>query len=152
MFRDKLNKYKIAAFATVAVGVAAVIWYFREIPMIALSLALTFSIYAALKKNLTAPPVLSLLYETIFLLPAALAVIVWLETTGRGAIDTGQPYQYGLLNAVRAGYCTAACTICKCSAQAEPFVLGLLEYIAPTISLILGNTPLPGNLLSRSSS
>ena len=57
--------------------------------MIALSLALTFSIYAALKKNLTAPPVLSLLYETIFLLPAALAVIVWLETTGRGAIDTG---------------------------------------------------------------
>ena len=35
--------------------------------MIALSLALTFSIYDALKKNLTAPPVLSLLYETILL-------------------------------------------------------------------------------------
>ena len=138
LFRDKLNKYKIAAFATVAVGVAAVIWYFREIPMIALSLALTFSIYAALKKNLTAPPVLSLLYETIFLLPAALAVIVWIETTGRGAIDTGQPYQYGLL--MLSGPVTALplALFANAAHKLNLFVLGLLEYIAPTISLILG--------------
>ena len=115
--------------------------------MIILSLALTFSIYAALKKNLTAPPVLSLLYETIFLLPAALAVIVWLETTGRGAIDTGQPYQYGLL--MLSGPVTALllALFCKCSAQAEPFVLGLLEYSADNLTDI-GHISLPGTFES----
>ena len=49
LFKDKMSKYKITAFVLAALGVAAVIIYFKEIPIVALSLAATFSIYAAIK-------------------------------------------------------------------------------------------------------
>ena len=63
IFKDKLSKYKAIAFCFAAAGVVAVIVYFGELPVLALSLALTFSFYAALKKDFNMPPILSLLYE-----------------------------------------------------------------------------------------
>ncbi|MBS6208271.1 MAG: EamA family transporter, partial [Firmicutes bacterium] len=43
LFKEKLSKYKMIALVFAAAGVAAVIAYFREIPLIALGLALTFA-------------------------------------------------------------------------------------------------------------
>ena len=70
---------------------------FREVPVIAISLALTFAIYAAMKKNLNKPPIISLFYETIFLAPFALVVIIYLETTGAGALAVASGGKYALL-------------------------------------------------------
>ena len=121
-----------------AVGVLAVIVYFGEVPLIAVSLALTFSVYAALKKNFTMPPILSLLYETVFLLPIALAVIIYLEVTGNGALGVGEPYKYGLL--MFCGLFTAfpLGLFANAANKLNLFVLGLLEYVSPTIALVIG--------------
>ena len=138
IFKDKLSKYKLIAFILAAAGVMAVIIYFGQVPLIALGLALTFSIYAALKKNLTMPPILSLLYETVFLMPAALAVIIYLEVTGKGAIGAGESYKYALL--MLCGLFTAfpLGMFANAANKLNLFVLGLLEYISPTISLFIG--------------
>lgn len=137
IFKDKLDKYKMIAFVLAAAGVMTVIVYFREVPLIALSLALTFSVYAAIKKNFTMPPILSLLYETIFLMPIALGVVIYLEASGQGAIGAAEPYKYGLL--MLCGLFTAfpLGLFANAANKLNLFVLGLTEYISPTISLII---------------
>lgn len=137
IFKEKLSKYKIIAFALAAAGVVSVIIYFGEVPLIAMSLALTFAVYAALKKNFTMPPILSLLYETVFLMPVALVVVIYLEVTGNGAIGAGEPYKYGLL--MLCGFFTAVPLglFANAANRINLFVLGLLEYVSPTISLVI---------------
>lgn len=138
IFKDKLSKYKAIAFCFAAAGVVAVIVYFGELPVLALSLALTFSFYAALKKDFNMPPILSLLYETIFLMPFALGVIVYIETTGQGALAVAEPYKYALL--MLCGLFTAfpLGLFADAANKLNLFVLGLTEYISPTIALFIG--------------
>ena len=138
IFKDKLSKYKTIAFCFAAAGVVAVIVYFGEVPILALSLALTFAFYAALKKDFNMPPILSLLYETIFLMPFALGVIVYIETTGQGALAVAEPYKYALL--MLCGLFTAfpLGLFADAANKLNLFVLGLTEYISPTISLFIG--------------
>ena len=141
LFKDKMSKYKITAFVLAAIGVAAVIIYFKEIPLVALSLAATFSVYAAIKKNFSMPPILSLLYETIFLLPVGLAVVIYIESTGQGALDAvwgTENYKYWLL--MLCGLFTAIPLVSFADAanKLNLFTVGLFNYISPTISLIIG--------------
>lgn len=136
-FKEKLTKYKGIALALAVVGVAAVIIYFGEVPLIAISIALTFSIYAAMKKNLNKPPIISLLYETIFLMPFALAVVIYMETNGTGALAVASGGKYALL--MLCGLFTAfpLGLFADAANKVNLFVLGLTEYISPTISLII---------------
>ena len=137
-FREKLTKYKLISLIMAAAGVTVMLLHFREVPVIALGLAVSFATYAALKKSFNLPSVLSLLYETMFLMLPALAVIIYLEVTGQGAIGAGQPYQYGLL--MLCGPITALTLIFFAEAANKvPLVtLGILEYISPSLSLLIG--------------
>lgn len=137
-FKEKLTKYKLTALVMALAGVVVLLVHFMEIPLIALSLAITFATYAALKKSFDLPSVLSLFYETMYLMLPALAVIVYLETTGQGAWGVGAPYQYALL--MLCGPITAlTLALFAEAANKIPLVtLGLLEYISPSIALVLG--------------
>ncbi len=137
LFKEKLTKYKKIAFFCAFVGVATVIFYYGEVPLIAISLAVTFSTYAAIKKNFTMPPILSLLYETIFLAPFAIGIVLYLEITQQGAIGVGQPYQYALM--LLCGLFTAfpLALFANAANKINLFALGLTEYIGPTISLFI---------------
>jgi len=138
IFREKFTKFKALAFLMACGGVLIILVYFGELPVIALSLAVTFATYAAMKKTFRIEAMLSLLYETMFLAPAALAVIVYLEITGNGALGTGQPYQYvmllfcGLFTAIPLG------TFAFAANKIPLITLGLMEYISPSINLIIG--------------
>lgn len=138
LFKEKLSKYKIIALAFAAAGVGAVIIYFKEIPLIALSIALTFAVYAAAKKSFSLPPIISLLYETVFLMPIALAVIIYLEVSGQGALSIGEPSKFALL--FLCGLFTAfpLGLFANAANKLNLFVVGLTEYISPTISLFIG--------------
>ncbi len=138
LFKERLNKYKKLALLFAAAGVGAVILYFKELPIIAVSLALTFAVYAAMKKGLNMPPILSLLYETVFLAPLALAVIIFMETKGQGALAQASGFKYFLL--MFCGLFTAfpLTLFANAANKVSLFMLGLSEYISPTISLFIG--------------
>lgn len=137
VFKETLNKPKKVALTLAFVGIGVMVVGYRQLPLIALGLAGTFSIYAAMKKNLHTPPMLSLLYETILLMPVALFFIFTFE----GALPvkgSGMTSKYvllllsGLMTAVPMGLFSYA-------APRLPLVtLGLTEYLSPSISLILG--------------
>lgn len=138
LFKEKLTGHKTIAILFACAGVVIVLLHFMEVPVIALGLAGTFAVYAAMKKSVQLPALLSLLYETMFLSPAAFVVLLYLELTGRGALGVGQPYQYALLLLV--GFFTAIpLGLFAAAANRIPMVtLGITEYLSPSLSLILG--------------
>ncbi len=138
LFHEQVTKYKLTAMVLAAVAVAVIIIHFGQIPGIALGLALTFSVYSAIKRSITIAPELSMIYETMWLAPFALLLAIYLEVTGKGALAAGEPYQYGLL--MLCGIFTVVPLMLFASAaqKTSMFVLGLAEYISPTLSLLVG--------------
>lgn len=65
LFHERVTKYKVVAMIFALVAVLVLLFHFRQIPFIALGLALTFSVYAAIKRSVTVDPVLSMIYETM---------------------------------------------------------------------------------------
>lgn len=138
LFRERVTKYKVIAMIFALAAVLVMLVHFHQIPTVALGLALTFSVYAAIKRSVTIDPVLSMIYETMFLAPIALAIILYQEISGKGAFAVGAPYQVVLL--LLCGFCTAV-PLMLFSAGAQKtsmFILGLVEYISPTMQMILG--------------
>ena len=136
-FREKINTHKAIALVTGGIGVIAVVIYFGQFPGLALGIAFSFAIYAAIKKGLGMPPIISLLYETIFLAPFALVVVIYIETHGIGALSVAGAGKYFLL--MFCGLFTAFPLVLFANGanKTSMFILGLTEYISPTLSLIL---------------
>ncbi|MCL1982866.1 MAG: EamA family transporter RarD [Clostridiales bacterium] len=137
-FKERPTKYKLVSIVFACIGVLVVVVHFMKLPLIALTLALTFATYTAMKKHLHVEAVVSLFFETVFLTPFALGAIVYLEMNGRGAIAAGGQYQFALL--MLAGLLTATpLTLFAIAANRISLIsLGILEYIAPSITLLIG--------------
>jgi len=136
-FGEKVNRHKAIALIMGAIGVVAVVFYFKQVPSLALSIAFSFAIYAAIKKGLGMPPIISLIYETIFLAPIALGIVIYIETHGIGALAVATGGKYFLL--MFCGLFTAFPLVLFANGanKTSMFILGLTEYISPTISLFL---------------
>lgn len=138
LFKEKLNKYKLTAFLLACVGVAVILIYYHEVPIIALSLAISFASYAAIKRKYRLDAVLALLYETMFLVPFALAAILYFELTGRGAAANAEPFQWGLLALAGILTGTPLLLFAMAANRISMITLGITEYISPSITLLLG--------------
>ena len=138
VFKEHLTGYKLTALLFALAGLVVLLVHFRQIPGIALGLALTFAVYAALKKHFDLPAIMSVFLETLFLMPPALAVVIWLECTGQGALGVATPGKYLLL--LCCGLLTAApLSFFADAATKIPLIMvGLLEYLSPSISLVIG--------------
>ena len=137
-FKERMERYKLAAFLLACVGVAVMIFSYGTIPYMALLLAFSFATYAAVKKKLQTPALLSLFYETIFLLPVVIPAILYLEYTGRGIAASAQPGQLFLL--CFSGLVTAVplALFAMAANRISMIALGITEYISPSMGLLLG--------------
>lgn len=137
IYKEKINKWKKLSIAFAVCGLLIMVLGYRQIPLIAVSLGLTFAVYAAIKKSVNLDPLQSLLYETVCIAPIALIFVIYFEGTGTGALTAGGSKFILLLFA---GVATAVpMGLFSFAASKLPLVtLGLTEYISPSISLILG--------------
>ncbi|MDD6189998.1 MAG: EamA family transporter RarD [Firmicutes bacterium] len=138
LFKEKLTKFKTIAMFFALAGIVVILLHFMEIPFIALGIAGSFALYAAVKKAFNLPAIMSVFLETLFLMPPALAVIIYLESTGQGALAVATPGKYILL--LCCGVLTAApLSFFAAAATRIPLVeVGILEYVSPSISLVIG--------------
>ncbi len=136
-FKERMNKYKLTAFLMACAGVLVILVYYRQVPVLALSLALTFATYAAIKKKYKLDAVLALLYETMLLVPFAVAAILYFELTGRGAFGA-PPFQIGLLLSAGILTGTPLMLFAMATNRISLITLGITEYIAPSLTLLLG--------------
>ncbi len=137
-FKERITGYKKVAFGLALFGIVIILVHFGEVPFVALGLAISFALYAAIKKSYRLEALLSLLYETMFLAMPALGAVIYLEAKGAGALGVGEPYQYVLL------LLTGVITVIPLGLFAVginrlPLVtMGIIEYIAPSITLVIG--------------
>jgi chloramphenicol-sensitive protein RarD len=137
-YKEKANKWKLISMGFALAGLLIMIIGYKELPIIAIGLAATFAIYAAIKKSVDLPPFQSLLYETVFIAPIALLFVLLVEGNDMGALAMGGSQKFillllaGIASAVPMGLFSAA-------ARNLPLLtLGLTEYLSPSISLFLG--------------
>jgi chloramphenicol-sensitive protein RarD len=124
------------AFGAAAVGVLTVAY--GRMPWVALVLACSFAGYGFLKKAVPVGAVTSLAVETLVLLPVAATGLVVLEVTGEAGFLHGGAGRDLLL--VSLGVVTAVpLLLFGVAARRIPLtLLGLLQYLTPTLQLLCG--------------
>lgn len=138
LLSERLRPVQWSAVALAACGVAWLTWQGGGLPWIALALAATFGLYGLLRKTAALGALDGLALETLLLFPLAAGYLVLLTQTGRSDFMTASAGTQWLL--VAAGPITAIPLLLFASgARRIPLsLLGLLQYIGPTLQLLLG--------------
>ena len=82
LLRERLAALQWLAIALAALAVALLTWDTGRLPLVALSLTLSWGIYAFLKKKLPIGPNQGFTLEVLLLTPPALAYLAWLTLRG----------------------------------------------------------------------
>jgi chloramphenicol-sensitive protein RarD len=139
LLKERLRPAQWMAIAVAALGVAWLTWQAGTVPWIALALAFSFGGYGLLRKTAALGALEGLSFETMVLFPVAAAYVIWLTVNGQNAfINTDSTSTRLLLMA--AGPITAIPLLLFASGarQIPLSVLGLLQYLSPTLQFLLG--------------
>lgn len=138
VLRERLRPGQWLAVALAAAGVLWLTVNAGQLPWIALVLALSFGFYGLMRKTAPLGALEGLTLETLLLAPvAAIALAIW-TSQGHSALVTGTPSQWGWL--LLAGPMTAAPLLLFAvgARRITMTLLGLMQYIAPTLQFALG--------------
>lgn len=139
ILKERLRRVQWIAIAIAAFGVAWLTWQSGSVPWIALCLAASFGAYGLLRKTAALGALEGLSFETMVLFPIAAIYLGWLTMHGENAfLNTPSDTTRWLL--VASGPITAVPLLLFASGarQIPLSILGLLQYLAPTIQFLLG--------------
>lgn len=136
--QERLSKRQGLAVLIAAAGVLSLVLSYGEVPWVALSLALSFGVYALVRKKAAIDPLIGLLVETVLLVPPAIVYLLWLNAQGLGSFGA-----HGLgtdLLIILTGPVTAIPLVLFMvgAARLKLSTIGILQYISPTGQLLLG--------------
>lgn len=137
VLRERLTVAQRWALGVGTVAVVVVSAGGHGVPWLALALAVTFGLYGLVKKRVGTgvDPLAGLAVETAVLAPVALGFLLWLGPTP----STTSGFGYGALLVTLGVVTVAPLTMFATAAQRLPLtVVGLLQYLTPTIQLGLG--------------
>ena len=138
VFREKLTRYNMTAMAFALVAIIMILVHYRQLPGVALGLAGTWAVYTAIKKTATQPVVIALVYETMIYAVIAVLAIVFIESRGTGALAMGIPGKYALMLLSGLVTLVPVALFGVAAPKVSLFIIGLAQYISPTITLLLG--------------
>jgi chloramphenicol-sensitive protein RarD len=142
ILRERLRPWQWVALGIATVAVVGLTVDYGHPPWVALTLAFSFGTYGLAKKQAGVEAVESLTYETLVLVPVALAYLFWLGAAGDSHF-LGHGAGHALLLA-STGVVTAVPLLCFGAAaiRVPMTTLGLLQYLAPILQFLLGVTVL----------
>lgn len=137
VLKEKLTPWQVVSFFLATIGVVNLVLHFHSIPWVALLLATSFGLYGLLKKKITLNSMFGLTIETLIVTPIALVYLTQSQFSGNGSLSISTLIT-GLL--IGSGVMTAIPLLFFASgARRIPLsMVGFLQYIAPTLMLILG--------------
>jgi len=135
---ERLRPLQLIPIALASTGVLYVSIAHGSVPWIALLLATTFALYGLVKKTAPLGSVYGLTLETGLLLVPAVLYLLYRERAGDGAfLHEGAGFDALLVGA--GAITTGPLLMFASAARRIPLLwIGILQYIAPTLSLLLG--------------
>ena len=135
------ERLRAVQWVAVALAAAGVVWLALRgphLPWIGVSIAFSFGFYGLLRKTAALGAIEGLTLETMFLAPLALALIGWWTWQGSGGLAGHDAAMLAWL--VGVGPLTAVpLLLFGAGARRIPMAtLGLLQYVSPTLQLLLG--------------
>lgn len=90
-FNEKLNKKRIISILLVLISIIYLLFNFKSIPWIGLTVATTWSIYNLLRKKINVQTDIGVFIETIFIVPAALIIFYFISQKGLNDFSLSNP-------------------------------------------------------------
>lgn len=137
-FSEKPTKFQKIAILFAIFAISNELISFGSIPLLSLSLALSFGFYGMLRKKISLPSVAGLFIETLILAPFALLYFIYLFFTSQNSFNFS--FDSISLLLISAGFITVLPLLWFNAAATRISLvkLGFLQYIGPSISFILG--------------
>ena len=138
VLHEHLRRMQWIAIGCALAGVALMIVQLGRPPWIALSLATTWGGYSLMRKQSSFGALAGLTVETLLLAPVAIGFLLWQHHTGEGALGRVDLRTHLLVLA--SGIITAVPLVLFAygARRVRLSTLGLLQYIAPSVQLVLG--------------
>lgn len=136
--KERLHAGQWAAIGLALTGVVVVTVEHGRLPWISLALAASFALYGLLKKKANLDSTIGLAWETGFVTPIAAGYLLYLQLsghTGTAGIGVGK---WVLLLLAGAATVMPLFWFAQAAKRLSLSTIGFIQYIAPTITLILG--------------
>ena len=136
-FGDRHSRPQLAAIGLALAGVALQIPAVGHFPWVALTLALTFSLYAVVRKRAPLGALAGLTAEASLLAPFAVAWLLYSSATPAAAFGSS-PGQ--VLLVIDTGLATALPLLCfgHATRTLRLTTLGILQFLGPTLQFLIG--------------
>lgn len=131
-FKEKLNGAQKLALLLAAIGVAYQVIIYGQVPWMSLILALLFTAYNFIRKQVVVDPLAGLFIESLLMTPISLATLWWLNIHG------GTHFSEAPLLLVFSGVMTSIPLLFFASAARKlPMsLMGFISYLSPSIQFI----------------
>jgi chloramphenicol-sensitive protein RarD len=137
---ERLRPLQWAAVALAAAGVANLVFRAGEVPWIALTLGVSFSIYGLLRKQVAVDGLVGLSIETMLLSPIASGFLLWLAFTGQSTMGAHTRTLDVLV--LFSGVVTTVPLFCfgEAARRLPLTTLSFLQYLSPSLALLVAVT------------
>jgi len=151
LFGERLRRFQMLAVALAFIGVLVLTVSGGVVPWVALFLAISFTVYAAIRKRVVIGGMPGLFVETVLLLPFALIWFGYLFSSSKMVFATGDSSM--TLWLIMAGPVTVVPLLCFALAarRVSLTTIGFMQFLAPTMQfgtgIYYGETLTPAHLI-----
>lgn len=138
VLNEKLTNYQYISFGLAAIGVLIISISYGQFPWVAIVLALSFGLYSLAKKLINVDSSVGLALETLVVTPIAAVYMFFLLIHGSSAFLTASLWTDFLLMGAGAATAIPLLYFAKGAQKIPLSLLGFIQYISPTLTLILG--------------
>jgi len=138
LFGERLRRFQMVAVTLAVIGVLVLTISGGEVPWVALFLAVSFTVYAAIRKRVVIGGMPGLFVETVLLLPLALIWFGYLYSSSQMVFASGTSSMTFWL--VMAGPITVLPLLCFALAARRLTLttIGFMQFLAPTLQFGTG--------------
>lgn len=135
---ERLDKLQVIAVICACLGIGTMIIKNGSLPWVSVSLAATFAFYGLLKKIIKVNALTSIMLETLLISPLAVGYLLHLGNNGGNSYESCSMGVIALLMGAGAVTATPLILFTNCAKLLPLKMVGFMQYLAPTISLLIG--------------
>jgi chloramphenicol-sensitive protein RarD len=138
LFGEKVRPAQRVALGLAAAAVLELTLAYGRVPVLALLIAASWSLYGLMKRRVPLPPIESLAGETMVLLVPAIAVLAIPAAAGNGLTQQATGGQLALLSLSGVATCVPLLMFAAAAKRVPFTILGPIQYVVPSINFLLG--------------